>query len=177
MARRSKKLGELLQEWGSVSEQQVNQAIGIAESSAKRIGEALIDASFCKEEDVAKALAAQFDMEYVNLDRPEDQSQIDLSLIPEDLVKKHLVLPMGKMNGRIKLVIHDPMNLELLDLLRFRLNREIETVIAAKSAIKSFVDGSTGGSSGMIFESSLGTVAGDVMLARPADTSVDIPAG
>ena len=177
MARRRKKLGELLQEWGSVTEQQVNQAIGIAESTAKRIGEALIDASFCKEEDVAKALAAQFDMEYVNLDRPEAQSQIDLSLIPEDLVKKHLVLPMGKMNGRIKLVIHDPMNLELLDLLRFRLNREIETVIAAKSAIKSFVDGSTGGSAGMFSEESLVTESVDVTLDRSVDTSVDITAG
>ena len=177
MARRRKKLGELLQEWGSVTEQQVNQAIGIAESTSKRIGEALIDASFCKEEDVAKALAAQFDMEYVNLDRPEAQSQIDLSLIPEDLVKKHLVLPMGKMNGRIKLVIHDPMNLELLDLLRFRLNREIETVIAPKSAIKSFVDGSTGGSAGMFSEESLVTESVDVTLDRSVDTSVDITAG
>ena len=177
MARRRKKLGELLQEWGSVTEQQVNQAIGIAESTSKRIGEALIDASFCKEEDVAKALAAQFDMEYVNLDRPEAQSQIDLSLIPEDLVKKHLVLPMGKMNGRIKLVIHDPMNLELLDLLRFRLNREIETVIAPKSAIKSFVDGSTGGSEGMFSEESLVTESVDVTLDRSVDTSVDITAG
>ena len=177
MARRRKKLGELLQEWGSVTEQQVSQAIGIAESTAKRIGEALIDASFCKEEDVAKALAAQFDMEYINLDRPEAQSQIDLSLIPEDLVKKHLVLPIGKMNGRIKLVIHDPMNLELLDLLRFRLNREIETVIAPKSAIKSFVDGSTGGSAGMFSEESLVTESVDVTLDRSVDTSVDIMAG
>ena len=177
MARRRKKLGELLQEWGSVTEQQVSQAIGIAESTAKRIGEALIDASFCKEEDVAKALAAQFDMEYINLDRPEVQSQIDLSLIPEDLVKKHLVLPMGKMNGRIKLVIHDPMNLELLDLLRFRLNHDIETVIAPKSAIKSFVDGSKGGSEGMFSEESLVTESVDVTLDRSVDTSVDIMAG
>ena len=177
MARRRKKLGELLQEWGSVTEQQVSQAIGIAESTAKRIGEVLIDASFCKEEDVAKALAAQFDMEYINLDRPEVQSQIDLSLIPEDLVKKHLVLPMGKMNGRIKLVIHDPMNLELLDLLRFRLNHDIETVIAPKSAIKSFVDGSKGGSEGMFSEESLVTESVDVTLDRSVDTSVDIMAG
>ena len=177
MARRRKKLGELLQEWGSVTEQQVSQAIGIAESTAKRIGEVLIDASFCKEEDVAKALAAQFDMEYINLDRPEVQSQIDLSLIPEDLVKKHLVLPMGKMNGRIKLVIHDPMNLELLDLLRFRLNHDIETVIAPQSAIKSFVDGSKGGSEGMFSEESLVTESVDVTLDRSVDTSVDIMAG
>ena len=82
-------------------------------------------------------------MEYISLENDETRSQIDLSLIPEDLVKKHLVLPMGSDNGRLKLVIHDPMDLELLDLLRFRLNRELDTVIAPKSAIKSFIEGTT----------------------------------
>jgi type IV pilus assembly protein PilB len=178
MARKRKKLGELLVEWGSVTDQQINQALGIAEGTAKRLGEALVEASFCKEEDIAKALAAQFDMEYVNLDRPEAQNQVDMSLIPEDLIKKHLVLPMGQMNGRLKLIIHDPMNLELLDLLRFRLNREIETVIAPKSAIKSFVDGATGRTaSGMFSDESLVTESVDVTVDRSVDTSVDIAAG
>jgi type IV pilus assembly protein PilB len=137
-----------------------------------------VEASFCKEEDIAKALAAQFDMEYVNLDKPEAQNQVDMSLIPEDLIKKHLVLPMGQMNGRLKLIIHDPMNLELLDLLRFRLNREIETVIAPKSAIKSFVDGATGRTaSGMFSDESLVTESVDVTVDRSVDTSVDIAAG
>ena len=179
MARKRKKLGELLVEWGNVTDQQVNQALGIAEGTAKRLGEALIEANFCKEEDISKALAAQFDMEYINLDQPETQSQIDMSLVPEDLIKKHLVLPMGQMNGRLKLIIHDPMNLELLNLLRFRLNREIETVIAPKSAIKSYVDGATGrgGASGMFSDESLVTESVDVTVDRSVDTSVDIAAG
>ncbi len=117
MARKRKKLGEILLEWSTVTEQQVHQALSIADGSGKRVGEAMIEAGFSKEEDIAKALAAQFDLEYINLDRPEAQSQIDLSLIPEDLVKRHLVLPIGTMNGRLKLIIHDPMDLELLDLL------------------------------------------------------------
>ena len=144
MARQRKRLGEILQEWGSLSEQQVKQALSVASGSGRRLGEALIETGMCKEEDIAKALATQFDMEYISLDQKETTSQIDMSLIPEDLIKKHLVLPMGSDNGRLKLVIHDPMDLELLDLLRFRLNRELDTVIAPKSAIKSFIDGTTG---------------------------------
>ncbi|MHC4142568.1 MAG: GspE/PulE/PilB domain-containing protein [Planctomycetota bacterium] len=122
MARKRKKLGEILREWGTVSEQQVEQGLNLARGGGKRLGEALVEASLCKEVEIAKALAAQFDMEFINLDKKETQSEIDLSLIPEDLVKKHLVLPMGTLNGRLKLVIHDPMDLELLDLLRFRLS-------------------------------------------------------
>ncbi len=180
MARKRKKLGEILQEWGTITEQQLSQAVSLAGGARKRIGEALIEASFVKEADIAKALAAQFDMEYVDLDKPEVQSQIDLSLIPAELVKKHLVLPMGSSNGRLRLVIHDPMDLELLDLLRFRLNREIDTAIAPKSAIKSYIDGqtsTTAGPSGMFSEESLVTESVDVTMDRSVDTSVDIMAG
>jgi len=180
MARKRKKLGEILQEWGTVNESQIQKGLGIAKGVGKRIGEALVEAGFCKEEDIAKALAAQFDMEYIDLDAPEAARRIDLSLVPEDLVKKHLILPLGKAGGRMKLVIYDPMDLELLDLLRFRLNTEIETAIAAKSSIKSFLDGSTSGGAGaasMFSEESLVTESVDVTVDRSVDASVDIAGG
>ena len=138
--RRRKKLGEILLEWGNVQNEQIEQALQIAERTGKRIGEALIEAGHCEEEEVAKALASQFDMEYLNLDRPESSGRVQMDLVPEEVVKKHLVLPIGKDGGRLKLLIHDPMDLELLDLLRFRLNTEIDTAIASKRQIKAFID-------------------------------------
>jgi type IV pilus assembly protein PilB len=180
MARKQrKKVGEILLEWGRVTEQQVQQALGIAKGTGKRIGEALVEAGFCKEEDVAKALAAQFDMEFINLDAAEAKSRVDMSLVPEELAKKHLILPMSKQNGRLKLVIHDPMDLELLDMLRFRLNCEIDTAIAPKSSIKSFIDGTAAGgrAASMFSEESLVTESVDVTVDRSVDSSVDIMAG
>src|SRR5690606_11467027 len=55
------------------------------------------------------------------------------------------ILPLEKTNGRLKLIIHDPMDLELLDMLRFRLNVEIDPRLAARSQIKRFIDGQLGG--------------------------------
>ena len=178
MARKRKKLGEILVEWGVVTEEQIQQGLGIAQGTAKRIGEALVEAGICSEEDVTKALAAQFDMEYVNLDAPEASEDVDLSLVPDDVIKKHLVLPLSKNNGRLKVVIHDPMNLELLDLLRFRLNCEIDTALAPRSAIKNFIDGGKeAAASSMFSEDSLVTESVDVTVDRSIDSSVDIAAG
>ncbi len=179
MARIRKKLGEILTGWGTVTETQVETALGIAKGSGKRIGEALIEAGFCKEEDVSKALAHQFDMEFVNLSGAGVTDQIDMDLVPDDLIKKHLVLPMGNAGGRLKLAIHDPMDLELLDLLRFRMNCEIDTVIAPKAAIKSYIEnlsGTAGGPS-IFSEESLVTDSVDVSMDTSVDTSVDIEAG
>jgi len=170
------KLGEILVQQGVVKEPQVQQVLAAGRSAGRRIGEALVEAGLIKEEDVAKALATQYDREYVNLDRPESSNRVDLKLVPEDIVKKHLILPLGRVNGRIKLLIHDPMDLELLDLLRFRLNAEIDTAIGSRSQIKSFIDGqgkSGGGGGRMFSDDSLVTDSVDVTMDKSVDSSVD----
>ncbi len=176
MVRIRKKLGEILVDWNVITPENVEQALGIAKGSNKRIGEALVEAGFCNETNVAKALGQQFDMEYIDLDG-SGGDQIDMSLIPDELIKKHLILPMGKQGGRMKVVIHDPMDLELLDLLRFRLNSEIDTAIAPKTTIKAYIDGQAGGGSMFSDQESLVTESVDVTMDRSVDASVDIAAG
>ena len=165
-------LGEILIKQGAIDESEVQQALTIGKGSGKRLGEALLEAGLCKEVDVAKALATQFGMDYFDLDRPDAGDEIDMTLVPNEVIKKHLILPLGKSNGRIKLVIHDPMDLELLDLLRFRLNCEVDTAVAAKGSIKQFIDGNTASPS-MFSEESLVTESVDVTLDKSVDSSVD----
>ncbi len=140
MARKQRKrLGEILQEWGVVSTTGVDEALDHARGNGLRIGEAMIELGLADEEDVTKGLARQFDMEYIDLDQnvslPEERD-----LIPEELIRKHLVLPLGTEDGRIKVVITDPLDLETLDVLRFRLNREIKCCLASRSRMRNFID-------------------------------------
>ena len=67
MARSRKKLGDILVGWGVISAAQSEQATNVAKGSGKRLGDVLVELSFAKEEQVAKALANQFGMEYVDL--------------------------------------------------------------------------------------------------------------
>ena len=140
MARSRKKLGEILVRHGATNGAQVEKALKLAAGAGKRIGEAMVEAGFVKEKDVAKALAEQFKMDYVDLSAPEGVSSIQPDLIPEELIKKHFILPQTKDGKRMSLVIHDPMNIELLDMLRFRLNVEIDPKIASKGDIKAFIE-------------------------------------
>jgi type IV pilus assembly protein PilB len=87
---------------------------------------------------VTKALATQFGFEYVDLDKVVQQQNLDL--IPTDLIRKHLVLPVGNENGRLKVVITDPLDLETLDLLRFRLNTEVTPTLAPASRVKRYIE-------------------------------------
>jgi type IV pilus assembly protein PilB len=139
MARHKKKLGEILVDWKVIGPKALEDALKYAEQHHKRIGEALIELELCKEEDVARALASQFDIEYVDLDQTAAIAA-NLHLIPPAIVKNRQVLPLGQENGRLKVVISDPLDLELLDLLRFRVNPSIETVVSSPSKIRKFIE-------------------------------------
>ncbi len=141
MARRQKKLGEILVSWNVIGQKSLDDALTYASQHNKRIGEALVELELCKEEDVTKALATQFDMAYVDLDKTSTvKACVDSGLIPSKIIKEHQVLPLGEENGRLKVIISDPLNLDLLDMLRFRLNPNIEPSLAPKSKIKRFID-------------------------------------
>ena len=141
MARKVRqKLGEILIEWGLVTKDKVDAAYASARGRGQRLGEALVESGACKDEDIAKALAHQFGVAFLNLDRLEDMNKVDKSLMPADLVKKYLVLPMTG-GGKLKLVIHDPMDLDTLELLRFRIGDYEQAGIASRRQIKAYIDG------------------------------------
>ena len=141
MARKVRqKIGELLVGWGTVPQAKVDEAIAAARGRGMRLGEALVEAGACKDEDIAKALATQFGVDFVNLDRLEDMNRVDKSRMAEDLIRKYLVLPLTG-NGKLKLVIHDPMDLDTLELLRFRVGDFEQAGIASKRQIQAFITG------------------------------------
>jgi type IV pilus assembly protein PilB len=139
MARRRKKLGEILVSWNLLTPNALADAIAYASEHGKRLGEALVELELVPEEDVTKALATQFDLEYVDLDK-NVKIPAALDLVPQELITRHKILPMSKDGDRMKVIIHDPLDLELLDLLRFRLNMEIDTALAPRSKIQRFID-------------------------------------
>jgi len=141
MARSRKKLGQILVAQGVINAEQATQGTTESKKTGKRIGEALIELGFVSEDQVLKALAAQFGMKYVDLTNEKVLKLIDRSALDEGVIKKFNVLPLGKSGGKMRLAIHDPMDLELLDNLRFRLNMDIEPLLASKSQLRKAIEG------------------------------------
>ena len=170
-----KKIGEILISRGLITQEQLDTALTVSKGQGKRIGETLIDTGMCKEEDIAKALAEQFGRPYVDPTQDAVASKVDLKLIPEDMIKKYLVLPIGKEKNRLQLVIHDPKNLETLDLLRFKTGMEIDLHIAARGKIKQFLETKSDvNKPRMVAENeSLVSASIDKSLDRSVDKSVD----
>ena len=173
MARSRRKIGEILIKLGAAKPEQVEQGLKLAKGSGKRLGEAMVEAGMIKEDHVSVALAAQFGLEYFDLGNPENADKVDAKLLPEDLIRKHQILPLSKENGRLQLIVHDPMDLELLDMLRFRLNTEIEPRLATKGRITSFIEGRMSQPKMVASTDSLITESIDQTIDRSVDRSMD----
>ncbi|MDP6634253.1 MAG: ATPase, T2SS/T4P/T4SS family [Phycisphaerae bacterium] len=136
--KKRRRLGEILVDWGVCTPAATNEAIEHAHQEGLKIGEALIALELASEDDVTKALANQFDMEFIDLDQ-NVVVPTELNLIDETLIKRHQILPLAMEDGRLKVLITDPLDLETLDMLRFRLNCELNTCLASKSRMREFI--------------------------------------
>ena len=135
-----KKLGELLVEAGVATPDQIDAAGETAAATGKKIGEVLIEEGIADENQIARSVATQYGIDYVDLASTEGLSSVDAELIDGDIIRKHLVLPLGESGGRIRLLVHDPSDLGLVDTLSFRLGRDIELAVGSRGQIKSYID-------------------------------------
>lgn len=139
MAKKRKKIGEILIESKSIDSSQLDDALKFASEHNKRVGQALVEQGACDEDEVAKALASQFGLEFIDLDKHSVDKQA-LELIPTKFIQEYQVLPLSEENGRLKVIITDPLDLETLDLLRFRVNKDLVPILASAGKVRRFID-------------------------------------
>lgn len=142
MATSRKHLGEILYKAGVVDKQAIIDAIKTAKSTGKRLGQVLLDRKLIDEETLTKALAKQSGLKYVNLDQtPVPPGYADL--IPQDLIKRHNIIPLKLEGGRLQLIIGDPLDLDMMDAVRLRTNAELECLLASPSRIRAHLEQTT----------------------------------
>ncbi|MCX5653528.1 MAG: GspE/PulE family protein [Planctomycetota bacterium] len=137
-----KRIGEILKEWGKITERQLTDAVARQARSGRRIGEILMATGACTEEDISRALALQFDMEFIDLDVATIKPEV-LEMMPEAMMKEYQIVPLEYKDGRLKVAITDPLDLESVDAMRFRLNMDVDCVLAAREKVHAIIKGYT----------------------------------
>ncbi|MFC1766216.1 GspE/PulE family protein [Planctomycetota bacterium] len=139
MANKRRHLGEILYKAGVVKKEAIVDAIKQSKSSGRKVGEILLEKGLVDEKTLTKALAKQSGYKYIDLEKtpvPPGASAI----LPEDLIRRYNILPLKQENGRLKLAIGDPMDLEMMDAVRMRMGSELECYLASPTQIRSFID-------------------------------------
>ena len=131
------KIGKLLVDAKLITEQQLNEALATVKVSkgASRLGSTLVKMGYVPEEKLLQFLAQQYRVPAVDLKMYQNVDPAIIKLVPLELVKKHMVLPLRRVGATLTVAMLDPTNMLALDDLKFRTNYTIEPVIAAETSL------------------------------------------
>lgn len=129
------KSGELFMRSGTISQRQLEEAIGRQRLSKKRLGETLLDMGVITEQQLIDMLESQLGLPSVRLyDFPIDRRAA--IGITEACARKYTVIPIERSGNRLKLAMADPLNYEAIEEVRRQTGATVQPVIAARSEIE-----------------------------------------
>lgn len=149
---------------GTISKDQFNEARDLSSRLGIKIEDALMKLGYVNPSDVGQAQAKQFGYDYVDISALQIPASV-VQMVPESVARENIVLPVSLDDaGTLTVAMHDPMKFEVLDKLRFIINREIKVVVAQKEDILQAVNRYYGQGE---------TESVDSMIAEFTETAID----
>ncbi len=130
----NKKIGELLIEEGIIREEVVMRALQDQKQIRIRFGALLVKNHLVSENDIAKALSRQYGLEYVDIHTLSIMPDALLS-IPEEMARRHLMLPVRIEDKALSVVTSDPLNVEVVKEIEFYSGKRVHTMLGTQGAI------------------------------------------
>ena len=163
MASGNTEFTEILVRQKIISPNQLAESVQYARESGIKVGEALVRLGYASNEEVTRAVAKEYSLDYVELGEIEIPQTI-IELIPESLARERVILPMDEEEGAVRVIISDPLDFDTLDKLRFILNRKVDIALAPRESIVEAINRLYGLSEGE---------SADSMLQEFTDTAID----
>jgi type IV pilus assembly protein PilB len=155
-------LSQLIQE-GVISADQLEEARDLAASLGVSVEDALVRLGYVSAAELTERQASQYGYEFVDLEAIEIPRTV-IELIPESVARENFVIPLGLEEETIRVAVSNAMDYEVLDKLRFVLNRDVQIAVASKEAIQAAINRHYGDSQ---------TESVDSMLQEFTETAID----
>jgi len=131
----SQQIGQMLLGSGAVTEDQLREALAFQRNKDIRVGEALVQLGHVDEEVLARHLAKQQRMPFVDLAKGKVPGAI-LERVPAEVAQEQGILPVADRDGKLVVAIDDQLKRILVDQLQFILGCEASCALAAPKALK-----------------------------------------
>lgn len=138
MAVRRKRLGDMLVDAGVITIEQLGDGLAKQKELKLRLGETLIELGYTTEDEIIEALHQQMGFPIAHI-REAKLAQEVINLIPENLVRKHNVLPfeVDEENPNIlRVAMADPLDIIAVDDISIVTNMQIEPMVASMSDVQ-----------------------------------------
>jgi type IV pilus assembly protein PilB len=122
-----------LLEAGIVDQFTLQRALGEEENS-KTIDEVLLDTGVIGDVSIAKALSRQLTIPLIGLKNVDIPQQV-VSLVPVEVAKKHLLVPVEESEGTLLVAMADPLDEEAIRVVRVAAQMKIEVAVSSRQEV------------------------------------------
>ena len=135
----AKQLGELLVERGIIDKDQVAMAIAYQKEKGGLLGEVLVELKFATEEDIAQALTCQYGFPYLPLSSYEIDQEV-INSVPENVCRQFCLIPIDKIGKSLTLAMANPLNLTAIEDVELISGCAIQMFVSTASDIREAID-------------------------------------
>jgi len=130
------KIGQLLLAANlvTVTEDQLQEALNLQKKEGGRLGSKLVKLGYLTTEQLVSFLSKQFGVPSINLSDYTIAPSV-LKLIPAEMAKKYLIIPVARVGATLTVAMADPSNIFAIDDIKFMTGYNVEVVVATEESI------------------------------------------
>jgi type IV pilus assembly protein PilB len=130
-----KSLNEMLIEEKLITPAQLENALDVQRQKGGKISDILIKQGLIKPEELAVILSIQLNLPLIDLKRHTVQARA-LRLIPEEMARKNMFIPMDIVNDSLIIVMADPEDIRTIEDIKVQAKMRVEVALGVRSDIE-----------------------------------------
>jgi len=133
------RLGDMLVQAGIITEEQLKEALDKQRTSGMRLGQVLLKYGYLTQQDLTGVLESQLGIKSVNLKQTSVDSKV-ARMIPENLARRHVVIPVQVEKGHLHLAMRDPLDQVAIQDVRLLVQMQVTPLLATEDEIISSIE-------------------------------------
>jgi len=134
-----KSLGEMLIEENLITAEQLDKALELQRKQRGKLSEVLVKQGLVKAEELAAVLSVQLNVPLIDLKRHQVQPEA-LRLIPEDMARKHTLIPLDVVGDSLIVVMADPEDIHTIEDIKAQSRMRVEVALGIPSDIEQAIN-------------------------------------
>ena len=130
-----KSLGEMLVEEKLITPEQLENSLKMQREQGGKLSDILVKEGLVDAETLAIMLSIQLNLPLIDLKRHTIQPKA-LKLIPEDMARKHILIPLDIVNDSLMVVMADPEDIHTIEDVKAQAKMRVEVSLGVRSDIE-----------------------------------------
>ena len=134
-----KPIGELFLRGKLISKNQLETALEEQKKSGGRLNEHLLRLGYVNEDKLVEFLGRHYNVPTINLEKEKIDPEI-IKLVPADICRKHMLIPVNRTGNVLAIAVSDPGNLFAQEDVKFLTGMSVSLITASEQGIKAAIE-------------------------------------